>query len=98
MLDRIMAEVMEGMPETDRARLLHGLHAVDLLAQHLTGLSTFARGVSAAAPAGLGVSVEAALAEITLGALAERISAGLGVDTDEADAGDAPDDGDVDLF
>jgi len=96
-LDRIIGEVMEGLPEAERARLMQGLHAVDLLSQHLTGLSAFARGVSAAAPEGLGVPVQSALSEITLGALAERITAGLGGGGDD-DAGDAPDDGDVDLF
>jgi len=96
-LDRIIGEVMEGLPEAERARLMQGLHAVDLLSQHLTGLSAFARGMSAAAPEGVGVPVEAALSEITLGALAERMMAGLGRGDDD-DAGDEPDDGDVDLF
>lgn len=96
-LDRIIGEVMEGLPEAERVRLMQGLHAVDLLSQHLTGLSTFARGVSAAAPEGVGVPVDAALSEITLGALAERMSASLGVAADD-DTEDAPDDGDVDLF
>ncbi|TAL35882.1 hypothetical protein [Phenylobacterium sp.] len=95
-LDRLIGEVMEGLPEADRARMVQGLHAVDLLSQHLTGLSAFARGVSAAAPPGLGVPVDAAISEITLGALAERLTAGLGGAND--DAGDEPDDGDVDLF
>ena len=96
-LDRVIGEVMGGLPEAERARLMQGLHAVDLLAQHLTGLSAFARGVSAAAPEGVGVPVAEALSEITLGALAERMSASLGVGHDDA-AGDVPDDGDVDLF
>ena len=96
-LDRVIGEVMEGLPDGERARLMQGLHAVDLLSQHLTGLSAFARGVSAAAPEGVGVPVEAALSEITLGALAERMTAGLGRGDDD-DAGDEPDDGDVDLF
>lgn len=96
-LDRIIGEVMEGLPEADRARLVQGLHAVDLLAQHLTSLSAFARGVSAAAPEGLGVPVGPAISEITLGALAERMTAGLGGATDD-DWGEKPDDGDVDLF
>lgn len=95
-LDRLIGDVMQGLPEADRARMVQGLHAVDLLSQHLTGLSAFARGVSAAAPQGMGVPVDAALAEITLGALAERLTAGLGGGDD--DAGDVPDDGAVDLF
>lgn len=95
-LDRIIGEVMEGLPEGERARLMQGLHAVDLLSQHLTSLSAFARGVSAATPEGVIVPVDAALSEITLGALAERMSASLTGEHDEAE--DAPDDGDVDLF
>jgi hypothetical protein len=95
-LDRIIAEVMEGLPEAERGRLLEGLHAVDLLSQHLTSLSAFARGVSAASPQGVGVPVDAALSEITLGALAERMTAGLGGDYD--DEAETPDNGDVDLF
>jgi hypothetical protein len=97
-LDRIIGEVMEGLPEAERARLMQGLHAVDLLSQHLTGLSAFARGVSAAAPEGMAVPVDAALSEITLGALAERMISGLGGGDDDDDAGEQPDDGDVDLF
>ena len=40
--------------------------------------------------------VSAALSEITLGALAERMTAGLGGDYD--DEAETPDNGDVDLF
>lgn len=96
-LDRIIAEVMDGLPEAERGRLLEGLHAVDLLSQHLTSLSTFARGVSAASPEGVAVPVSAALAEITLGALVERMTAGLGGSVDD-DWGAPADNGDVDLF
>jgi hypothetical protein len=96
-LDRVVAEVMEGLPPDQRTRLVEGLHAVDLLAQHLAGLSTFVRGVSAASPEGLGVPVSAALSDITLGALAERISVGLGGEYVRR-AGPAADSGDVDLF
>lgn len=97
LLDRIIAEVMEGLPDAQRSRLLEGMHAVDLLAQHLTSLSAFARAASLQVPQHLTASVDAGLSEITLGALAERMTAGLG-GADE-DSRDLPaDGGDVDLF
>jgi len=96
-LDRIIAEVMEGLPDAERGRLVEGLHAVDLLAQHLTSLSAFARGLSVAVPEAVTAPVAEALSEITLGALAERMTAGLGGTEDDSWA-DRPDTGDVDLF
>lgn len=98
-LDRLMGEVMAGLRPADRVRLLEGMHGVDLLAQHLMGLSAFAREVSAAAPVELTVPVDVALSEITLGALAERIAAGLGAPSaPEFEAANESDSGDVDLF
>lgn len=97
-LDRIIGDVMDGLPEQERDRLVQGLHAVDLLAQHLTSLSAFARGLSLAVPEDVTAPVEAALSEVTLGALVERMAAGLGRDEAlEPDADDA-DPGDLDLF
>ena len=95
-LDRVIGEVMDGLPETQRARLVEGLHAVDLLAQHLTSLSAFARGMSLVTPEEVSAPVDAALSEITLGALAERMRTGLGGAENELDAGE--DAGDLDLF
>ena len=97
-LDRIIGDVMDGLPEQERDRLVQGLHAVDLLAQHLTSLSAFARGLSLVVPEDVTAPVEAALSDVTLGALVERMAAGLGRDDAlEADADDA-DPGDLDLF
>jgi len=95
-LDRLMGEVMDRLSEEDRERMLQGLHGVDLLAQHLTSLSAFARSMSEVVPADCTAPVGDAISEITLGALAERMVVGLGGD----DSGDDPvaDDGDVDLF
>jgi hypothetical protein len=93
-LDKVIGEVMDRLSEADRERMLLGLHAVDLLSQHLTSLSAFARGMSVAVPADLAAPVEGALSEITLGALAERIVAGLG----GGDGAEPPDAGDLDLF
>jgi len=97
-LDRIIGDVMDGLPEQERDRLVQGLHAVDLLAQHLTSLSAFARGLSLVVPEDVTAPVEAALSEVTLGALVERMAAGLGRDDAfDTDANDA-DPGDLDLF
>jgi hypothetical protein len=94
-LDRIIGEVMDRLADDDRERMLQGLHGVDLLAQHLTSLSAFARGLSLTVPDDVSAPVDSALAEITLGALAERMTAGLGgADDDETTA----ESGDLDLF
>ena len=94
-LDRTIGEVMDGLPEQERDRLVQGLHAVDLLAQHLTSLSAFVRGLSLVVPEEVAAPVEAALSEITLGALVERLTVALG--GEDADVDDA-DPGDLDLF
>jgi hypothetical protein len=94
-LDRVIGEMMGCLPEADRARMLHGLHGVDMLVQHLSCLSAFARDLSQAAPAGVTLPAQAAIGGITLGALAERMAAGLG---GPAPARAANADGDVDLF
>ncbi len=95
-LDKLIGELMQTTPPEHRARLLEGMQAVDLLAQHLTGLSAFARRMSADAPQAADAPVSVALAEITLGALAERMFTAFGGEEkavrDEADAGD------LDLF
>lgn len=95
-LDRIIGEVMDGLPEAERERLMQGLHGVDLLAQHLTSLSAFARGMSLAIPEDITAPVGGALADVTLGALVERMTVGLGGNDDED--GDDSDAGDLDLF
>jgi hypothetical protein len=99
-LDRIIGEAMDRLPEAERDRLVPSLHTVDLLAQHLTNLSAFARGLSLAVPGDVTAPVEAALSEVTLGALVDRMAAGMG--RDEALLGnvEAPDEdpGDLDLF
>ena len=95
-LDQILGQVLDGLPAAERARLVAGMHGVDLLAQHLTSLSAFARTMSLAAPDEMKLSVDTALSEITLGALAERMRAGLG-GADDGDA-DGQDAGDLDLF
>lgn len=94
-LDAIIGELMPAMPAAQRARLTEGLHAVDLLAQHLTGLSAFMRRLGEDAPADVTTRVDRALAEITLGALAERMFTAFG---GEETVVELPDAGDLDLF
>ena len=50
-MHRVFGDVMDGLPEGERARLVEGLHGVDLLAQHLTSLSAFARCAGFSRPA-----------------------------------------------
>ncbi|WP_296596868.1 hypothetical protein [Phenylobacterium sp.] len=94
-LDKILGEFMDSLPSAERQVLTESLHGVDLLAQHLTGLASFARNVCFASPDGLAVPVEGALASLTLGALAERMAEGLGAPVVEAEQVDP---GEVDLF
>jgi hypothetical protein len=83
------------MPAAQRERLVEGMHTVDLLAQHLTGLSAFARRLGEDAPADVAMRVDRALADVTLGALADRMFTAFG---GEEAAVELPDSGDVDLF
>lgn len=94
-LDKVIGEVMDRLADDDRERMMQGLHDVDLLSQHLTSLSAFARSLSMVVPSEFTAPVGDALSEITLGALAERIVAGLGGDDDDAES---PESGDLDLF
>jgi hypothetical protein len=95
-LDRVLGEVMDGLPADRRDRFLREFHGVDMLVQHLAGLSAFARGVGAAAAPSMTVPVDDALSAITLGALAERMAAGMGAANDLRAS--APPTGDVDLY
>jgi hypothetical protein len=95
-LDALIGELMPALPADKRERLTQGMHAVDLLAQHLTNLSAFARRLSEHAPEGATAPVAAALGDITLGDLASRMRSALGGHDD--DDGDRADAGDLDLF
>jgi hypothetical protein len=95
-LDRVLGEVMDGLPADHRDRFLREFHGVDMLVQHLAGLAAFARGVGASAAPSMTVPVDGALSAITLGALADRMAAGMGAANDLAAA--AASSGDVDLF
>lgn len=68
------------------------------LVQHLTNLAAFARSLSLATPDDVTAPVEAALSEITLGALVERMAQGMGRDGSPTAGADVEDAGDLDLF
>lgn len=94
-LDTLVGDLMPTMSSEQRARLVDGMHAIDLLSQHLTSLSAFARQMADDAPTGVSAPVTAALSQITLGALAERMFSALG---GEETNDDGVDPGDLDLF
>lgn len=96
-LDSLIGELTPDIPQDKRVRLQAGLHAVDLLSQHLTSLSAFARQLSGDCPSEAAAVVDSALATITLGGLAERMASAFGAD-EKLPAPDAPDAGDLDLF
>jgi len=95
-LDTIVGELLQTMPVEQRERLLEGMHTVDLLSQHLTSLSAFMRRMSEEAPAQATTPVTRALADITLGALADRMFTAFGGEETVID--NPTDSGDVDLF
>lgn len=95
-LDKLIGDLMQTMPVEERTRLMEGMHAVDLLSQHLTGLSAFARKVSENVSEEVLVPVQAALDDITLGVLADRMSTAFGGEEMGLNQGD--DAGDLDLF
>lgn len=95
LLDKVIGEAMDHLADADRESMMQKLHDVDLLSQQLTGLSAFARRLSQVVPADYTAPVNGAISEITLGSLADRLSAGLG---GADDRGDPPPSGDLDLF
>ena len=97
-LDALIGELMPNVPPERRERLMQGMQAVDLLAQHLTSLSAFARQMAANAPEDAALPVDIGLADITLGDLAGRMRTALGGEEVE-ETGDArADAGALDLF
>lgn len=95
-LDTLIGKLLGTVAPEHREQLIEGIQAVDLLSQHLTGLSTFARSLSQTVAAPEQIEVGAALQSITLGALADRMSSSFG--GDEAGINDGDDAGDLDLF
>jgi len=95
-LDTLIGKLLTTVAPEHREQLIEGIQAVDLLSQHLTGLSTFARSLSQTVAAPEQIEVGAALQSITLGALADRMTSSFG--GDEAGINDGDEAGDLDLF
>jgi hypothetical protein len=95
-LDSLIGDLMRQPSADSQAKLHEGLQTVDLLSQHLAGLSNFVRRLSMDTPPGLPAQVTTALSEITLGALADRLTTSFG--WEGANIDDGADAGDVDLF
>ena len=89
-----VGQTMRALRGGQQGMLIEGLHAVDLLSQHLTNLSAFARTMSADAPAEVTAPVGRAIGDITLGALADRMATAFGAE----EAAAVVESGDVDLF
>lgn len=96
LLDSVIGEMMKVVPEGDQNRFVEVVHTVDLLSQQLTSLSAFTRRLSAVAPTESNVAVGEALGDITLGALADRMSTALG--GVEQGINEREEAGDLDLF
>jgi hypothetical protein len=96
MLDSLIGDVMSTLPPNERHRLQRGMHSVDLLSQHLTGLSAFARRLSLDVTPDNTAPTASAVADVSLGALADRMRSALG--GEEQGLGDRDNAGDVDLF
>ncbi len=96
MLDATIGEMMKVIPADRGGDFIEAVHTVDLLSQQLTSLSAFARSMSASVGADASAPVGGALGDITLGALADRMSAALG--GEEKGVNDHDEAGDLDLF
>jgi hypothetical protein len=96
LLDTVIGAMMKAIPDDRHDEFIEAMHTVDLLSQQLTSLSAFSRRMSGAVAADAAACVSAALGDITLSALSDRMSAALG----GADKGinEREEAGDLDLF
>ncbi len=94
-LDTMVGRMMTLIPDDRKAEFVEGMHTVDLLSQQLTGLSAFTRRMSGDVP-DVSAYVHTALDQISLGALADRMSVSLG--GAEKGLNDGDDAGDLHLF
>lgn len=94
-LDSVIGQMIGLLPERKRAEFVESMHVVDLLSQQLTGLSAFSRKMSGGVP-DVSAYVDTALDQISLGALADRMSVALGGIEKGVNDGDGA--GDLDLF
>jgi hypothetical protein len=94
-LDSVIGQMIGLLPEERKSEFLESMHVVDLLSQQLTGLSAFTRKMSGDVP-DVSACVHTALEQITLGALADRMSVALGGIEKGLNDGDGA--GDLDLL
>jgi len=95
-LDTLIGAMLNTLSPENQAQALEGLHTVDLLSQHLTGISAFARELGEGVSPELEARVDEALSKVSLGALADRLTTALG--GVERGLNDGADCGDLDLF
>jgi hypothetical protein len=95
-LDSVIGEMMKCLPDDKQAEFLESAHTVDLLSQQLTSLSAFARRMSATVASDVSAPVNHALGDMTLGALADRMSTAFG--GKDRGINEREDAGDLDLF
>lgn len=96
LLDNAIGELVSTLPPEHQAKAMGEMHAVDMLGQQLSALSSFARRVGGQVSEDVAVDVHFALSDITLSAVAERMLAALSGGVRVAfDAGEA---GELDLF
>lgn len=96
LLDSLIGGVMPDLPEAAREKLQASLQAIDLLSQHLAGLSAFARRLGMETEDLFEAPVALALQDVTLGALADRLLTALGGESQGVEERDQA--GDLDLF
>lgn len=96
LLDSVIGQMMKALPAAEQERFVEAIHTVDLLSQQLTSLSAFTRRLSSVAPAESSLAVGDALGDITLGALADRMSTALG--GEDRGINEREEAGDLDLF
>lgn len=71
-LDVALGKILEVVPAEHRLMVMHELHTVDLLAQHVTALTDFTGNLSQQHGQGV-LEVNESLAAITLGDVAARL-------------------------
>lgn len=96
LLDNAIGELVATLPTEHQAKAIGEMHAVDLLGQQLSALSSFARKVGGQVSHEVAVDVHFALSDITLSAVAERMLAALGGRPPEVFEADGA--GELDLF
>lgn len=96
MLDATIGKMVALIAESEKDAFTEAIHTVDLLSQQLTSLSAFTRKMSGCVSSEASALVSGALADITLGALADRMSTALG--GEERGINEREEAGDLDLF